>query len=58
MKIKLFRFFPEIDKVTPPSECVIYGEYLLKTKLIDLYPIEGFLKYIITKNNISLKKIP
>lgn len=37
-------FFNEIDKITSPSECVIYGEYLLKTKIIDIYPIEGFFK--------------
>lgn len=37
-------FFNLIDQVTPPSECVIYGEYLLKTKLIDIHPIEGFFK--------------
>ncbi|WP_435523776.1 hypothetical protein, partial [Chryseobacterium indoltheticum] len=57
-------FFREIDKVTPPSECVIYGEYLLKTKLIDLYPIEGFFKvyhyekqYQIEKNSMILRNL-
>ncbi len=49
-------FFNEIDKVTPPSECVIYGEYLLKTKLIDILPIEGFFKVYHYKKQFDLEK--
>ncbi|KMQ67173.1 hypothetical protein ACM39_15485 [Chryseobacterium sp. FH2] len=50
-------FFNEIDAVTSPSECVIYGEYLLKSKLIDIYPIEGFFKvYHYEKQYILEKK--
>lgn len=37
-------FFNEIDQITSPSECVIYGEYLLKSKIINIYPIEGLFK--------------
>lgn len=49
-------FFQEIDKVTPPSECVIYGEYLLKTKLIDLYPVEGFFKVYHYEKQYQIEK--
>lgn len=49
-------FFQEIDQITPPSECVIYGEYLLKTRLIDLYPIEGFFKVYHYEKQFELEK--
>lgn len=49
-------FFQEIDLITPPSECVIYGEYLLKTRLIDLYPIEGFFKVYHYEKQFQLEK--
>ena len=49
-------FFNKIDENTPPSECVIYGEYLFKTKLIEILPIEGFLKFITIKSNIYWKR--
>lgn len=48
--------FNEIDKITSPSECVIYGEYLLKTKLIDIYPIEGFFKVYHYEKQYNLEK--
>lgn len=37
-------FLSQIDKISAPSECAIYGEYLLKTKLIGLYPIGPLFK--------------
>ncbi|KAA0129133.1 hypothetical protein FY557_06095 [Chryseobacterium sp. SN22] len=49
-------FFNEIDKVTSPSECVIYGEYLLKSKLIDIYPVEGFFKVYHYEKQYRLEK--
>ncbi|WP_294315658.1 DUF6492 family protein [uncultured Chryseobacterium sp.] len=49
-------FFNEIDKVTSPSECVIYGEYLLKSRLIDIYPIEGFFKVYHYEKQYKLEK--
>jgi len=37
-------FFKEMELAALPSEAVIYGEYLLKTRLIDIWPVEGFFK--------------
>lgn len=55
-KMSFEDFFNEIDKITPPSECVIYGEYLLKTRLIDILPIEGFFKVYHYKEQYDLHK--
>ncbi|MEE6127295.1 DUF6492 family protein [Chryseobacterium arthrosphaerae] len=49
-------FFSDIDAITTPSECVIYGEYLLKTRLIDIYPIEGFFKVYHYEKQYALEK--
>lgn len=49
-------FMMEIDKETSPSETVIYGEYLLKTNLIPIYPIEGFFKVYHYKKQFLLEK--
>ncbi|WP_348798191.1 DUF6492 family protein [Flavobacterium adhaerens] len=58
-------FFNEIDKKSySPSECVIYGEYLLKTKLITLYPIGNLFKvyhyqkqYSIERKQLSIEQL-
>lgn len=58
-------FFTKIDeKSHSPSECCIYGEYLLKTKLIEIYPIEGYFKvyhykkqYLKEKNKLSTEQL-
>ena len=39
-----------------PSECVIYGEYLRKTKLFDIIPIENFFKVYHYKKQYDLEK--
>lgn len=49
-------FMNEIEKESPPSETVIYGEYLLKTNLIPIYPIEGFFKVYHFKKQFLLEK--
>jgi hypothetical protein len=49
-------FMLEIDKETSPSETVIYGEYLLKTNLIPIYPVEGFFKVYHYKKQFLLEK--
>ncbi|MDR7210862.1 hypothetical protein [Flavobacterium piscis] len=49
-------FMNEIDMETPPSETVIYGEYLLKTNLIPIYPIEGFFKVYHFKSQFAIEK--
>ncbi|MBV6878435.1 DUF6492 family protein [Epilithonimonas ginsengisoli] len=54
--ISFIDFFNKIDKKTPPSECVIYGEYLLKTKLIDILPIEGLFKVYHYQKQFKLEK--
>jgi hypothetical protein len=59
------QFFTEIDKKSySPSDCVIYGEYLLKTKLIDLLPIGSLFKvyhhkeqYEIERNQLNLQQL-
>lgn len=58
-------FFNQIDqKSHSPSECSIYGEYLLKTRLINIYPIEGYFKvyhykkqYKKEKNELSIDQL-
>lgn len=49
-------FFNQIDAVTTPSECIIYGEYLLKTRLIDIIPVEGFFKVYHFQEQFNLEK--
>ena len=50
------QFFDLIIKEVPPSETVIYGEYLLKTRLIDIYPVEGFFKVYHFKKQFYLER--
>lgn len=54
--LNFIEFFNKIDEKIPPSECVIYGEYLLKTRLIDILPIEGFFKVYHYKKQFLLEK--
>lgn len=58
-------FFNAIEKKSfSPSDCVIYGEYLLKTKLIPLYPIGSLFKvyhykeqFEIEESQLSIKQV-
>lgn len=58
-------FFNEIDQKSGcPSESILYGEYLLKTKLIELYPIGSIFKvyhyreqYEIEKKQLSISQL-
>lgn len=49
-------FFELINKETSPSETVIYGEYLLKERIIEIYPVEGFFKVYHFKQQYYLEK--
>ncbi|MXO07345.1 DUF6492 family protein [Flavobacterium sp. HBTb2-11-1] len=50
-------FFIEIDqKSYSPSDCVIYGEYLLKTRLIDILPIGSLFKVYHYKEQHAIEK--
>ncbi|OYQ34666.1 hypothetical protein CHU92_11575 [Flavobacterium cyanobacteriorum] len=49
-------FFEQIIKEVPPSETVIYGEYLLKERLIEIYPVEGFFKVYHFSKQYSMEK--
>lgn len=37
-------YYREMEKDALPHEAAMYGEYLLKTRLIDIIPVEGFFK--------------
>jgi len=58
-------FFNEIDKKSySPCDYTLYGEYLLKTKLIPIYPIGSLFKvyhykgqYKLEKNQLSLEQL-
>ncbi|SFC52123.1 DUF6492 family protein [Flavobacterium phragmitis] len=58
-------FFTQIDKKSySPSDCVIYGEYLLKTRLINIIPIGSLFKvyhykrqYAIEKNQLNMEQL-
>ncbi len=39
-----------------PHEAAIYGEYLLKTRLIDILPVEGFFKVFHYKEQFELER--
>jgi len=39
-----------------PSECVIYGEYLRKTKLFEIVPVENYFKVYHYKEQFDLEK--
>lgn len=50
-------FFGEIDlKSFSPSECTIYGEYLFKTKLIDIIPVEALFKVYHYEKQYQMEK--
>lgn len=48
-------FFREIEQSALPSEAIMYGEYLLKTRLIDIWPVEGFFKVYHYKEQFELE---
>ncbi len=48
-------YLNNLDKLSP-SECVIYGEYLRKTKLFDIIPIENYFKVYHYKKQFELEK--
>ena len=49
------QFLNELDK-NSPSECAIYGEYLRKTKLIDIIAVENFFKVYHFKKQFKLER--
>lgn len=49
-------FFKEMELSALPSEAIIYGEYLLKTRLIDIWPVEGFFKVYHYKEQFELEE--
>ena len=49
-------FFNELDKTTHPAEALIYGEYLRKTKIIDIIPCECFFKVYHYKKQFDIEK--
>lgn len=49
-------FYREMELSALPHEAVMYGEYLLKTKLIDILPIEGFFKVYHYKAQFEIEK--
>ncbi|GAO41044.1 DUF6492 family protein [Flavihumibacter petaseus] len=51
------QFFREMEeKAALPSEAVIYGEYLLKTRVIDILPVEGYFKVYHYQEQYELEK--
>ncbi|UFH56501.1 DUF6492 family protein [Spirosoma sp. KNUC1025] len=55
-KHSLESFFIEMERIALPSEAVLYGEYLLKTRLIDIIPVEGFFKVYHFKEQFDLEE--
>lgn len=49
-------FYREMELSALPHEAMMYGEYLLKTRLIDILPIEGFFKVYHYKEQYELEK--
>lgn len=49
-------FFKEMELSALPSEAIIYGEYLLKTRLIDIMPAEGFFKVYHYREQFELEE--
>lgn len=49
-------FYNEMELSALPGEAIIYGEYLLKTRLIDILPIDGFFKVYHYKEQFKLEK--
>ena len=49
-------FYREMELAALPHEAAIYGEYLLKTRLIDILPVEGFFKVYHYKEQYELEK--
>ncbi len=44
------------EKPALPHEAAIYGEYLRKTRLIDILPVEGFFKVYHYQEQFELEK--
>ena len=49
-------FYRETELSALPHEAAIYGEYLLKTNLIDIMPVEGFFKVYHYKEQFEMEK--
>lgn len=49
-------FLQEMERDSPPSETVCYGEYLLKTRLIDILPVEAFFKVYHFRDQFALEE--
>lgn len=49
------RLLAELQKSALPSETVIYGEYLRMTKVIEIWPVEGFFKVYHYKEQFELE---
>jgi hypothetical protein len=49
-------FYREMELSALPHEAAIYGEYLLKTRLIDILPIEGFFKVYHYKEQFEMEE--
>lgn len=49
-------FYREMELSALPHEAAIYGEYLLKTRLIDILPVEGFFKVYHYKEQFELEE--
>lgn len=49
-------FYNEMELTALPHEAAIYGEYLLKTRLIDILPVEGFFKVFHYKEQFELER--
>ncbi len=49
-------FYNEMEETALPHEAAIYGEYLLKTRLIDILPVEGFFKVFHYEKQFQLEE--
>ncbi len=49
-------FYKKMELSSLPHEAAIYGEYLLKTRLIDILPVEGFFKVYHYKEQFEMEK--
>jgi len=49
-------FYNEMEEIALPHEAAMYGEYLLKTRLIDILPVEGYFKVYHYKEQFELEK--
>ena len=57
LELSFDEFFTQIDrKGLSPSECTIYGEYLLQTRLIGIHPISALFKVYHYKKQFKIEK--